>query len=93
MFPGMFRTRFDQFLEGLQLWELAWTGAVLSPLHAALAGPAQQVKVAIAVPIDDKGIAVMALDRQRLVMDTANHCGIRLSQNRSFSCIPGLDLS
>ena len=46
---------------------LPWPGAVLRPLHAALARAAEQVEVAVAVPVDDERVAVMARDPQRLV--------------------------
>ena len=58
---------FDQRSKGLQLRRLPRAGAILGPLHPALARAAQQVEVSIAVPVDHEGIAVMTLDLQGLI--------------------------
>src|SRR5262249_5032887 len=60
------RCGLDQRPERSELRRLARTGAVLRPLHAALARSAQDVEVAVAIPIDHEWVAVIALDLQRL---------------------------
>src|SRR5262245_36432600 len=61
------RAMVDQQSKGLQSRRLPRSGAILRPLHPALARSAQQVEVAIAVPIDHEGVAVMTLDLQGLI--------------------------
>src|SRR5215472_6368563 len=62
------RAMSDQRSEGLQSRRLPGPGAILRPLHPALARSAQQVEVAVAVPVDHEGVAVMPLDLQGLMM-------------------------
>src|SRR5205823_1082428 len=55
---------FDQHLEWFEVRHLALAGLVFRPVDAAVAGTAHQVQGPIAVPIDDKRVAVGALDSQ-----------------------------
>ena len=60
------RAVFDQRSKGLQSRWLPQPGAILRPLYPTLARSAQQVEVAIAVPVNHEGVAVIPLDFQGL---------------------------
>jgi hypothetical protein len=55
-------SRFDQQPERAEFGRLALAlaRAVLGQLHTAVAAPAQQVQVSVAIPVDDERIAVHA---------------------------------